>query len=47
MIPSELPASLLGREYLWQAANVLESSPKILPVTKRDNFELNCLHSDQ
>ena len=39
--------SLLRREYFWAAVNMLKNSPKILPITKRDFFELNCLHSDQ
>ena len=39
--------SLPRREYFWPAVNVLKSSPKILPITKRDFFELNCLHIDQ
>ena len=39
--------SLLRREYLWQAVNVLKNSPTILPITKRDFFELNFLHSDE
>ena len=39
--------SLLRRECCWPAVNVLKNSPKILPITKRDFFELNFLHSDQ
>ena len=39
--------SLLRREYLWPADNVLKNSPKIFPITKKDFFELNCLHRDQ
>ena len=39
--------SLLKREYLSTAVNVLRNSPKILHITKRDFFQLNCLHSDQ
>ena len=38
---------LLRREYFWQAVNVLKNIPKILPITKRDFFELNCFHIDQ
>ena len=39
--------SLLRREYFWPAVNVLKNSPEILPITKREFFEVNCLHSDQ
>ena len=39
--------SILRREYLSSAANVLTNSPKILHITKRNFFQLNCLHSDQ
>ena len=39
--------SLLRREYFWPAFNVLESSPQILSITKRDFSELNCLDSCQ
>ena len=39
--------SLLRRENLSSAVNVLTNSLKILHVTKRDFFQLNYLHSDQ
>ena len=39
--------SLLRREYFWPTVNVLKNSPEILRITKRDFFELNCLHSVQ
>ena len=39
--------SLLRREYLLSAVNVLINSLKILQRTKRDFFQLNYLHSDQ
>ena len=39
--------SLLSREYLSSAINVLKNSLKILHITKRDLFQLNYLHSDQ
>ena len=39
--------SLLRREYLWPAVTVLKNSRKILPIAKRDFFELYCFHSDQ
>ena len=39
--------SLLRREYLPSAVNGLTNSPKILHITKRDFFNLNCLHRDQ
>ena len=38
---------LLSREYLSSAVNLLTNSPKILYITKRDFFQLSCLHSDQ
>ena len=39
--------SLLRREYLLSALNVLRNSLKILERTKRDFFQLGYLHSDQ
>ena len=39
--------SQLRTEYLWPAVNVLKKSPEILPITKRDFFEINSLHSEQ
>ena len=39
--------SLLRREYLSSAVNVLTNSPKILHITMRDFFQLKCLYSDQ
>ena len=48
IIASELSAltfSLLQREYLSSAVNVLKNSPKIFHITKRDFFQLNRLHS--
>ena len=39
--------SLLSREYLWPAFSILTNSPKILHITKRDIFHVNCLHSHQ
>ena len=36
--------SPLRIEYLPSAVNVLKDSPKILDITKRDIFQLNCLH---
>ena len=39
--------SLLRREYLSPAVNVLKNSLKILCITKRNFFEINCLHFDQ
>ena len=39
--------SLLRREYLPLAVNVLTNSIKILCSTKRDSFQLIYLHSDQ
>ena len=39
--------SLLRREYFWSVVNVVKNSPEILPVIKRDFFQLNCVHSDQ
>ena len=39
--------SPLRREYIWSAVNVLKNSPEILPIIKRDFFELNVLQSDQ
>ena len=38
---------VLRREYLSSAVNVLTNKLKILHITKRDSFQLNCLHSDQ
>ena len=42
---NELP--LLRREYLSSAVSGLNNSPKILHITKREFFQLNCLHTDQ
>ena len=42
-----LKLSLLRREYLWSALNVLRNTVQNLPITKRYFFQLNCLHSDQ
>ena len=39
--------SQLGGEYLSPAVNVLRNSPKILPINKRDFFQLNFFHIDQ
>ena len=39
--------SLLGREHLSLTVNGLTNSPKILHITKRNFFKLNCLPSDQ
>ena len=39
--------SLLRREYLSSAVNVLTNCPKIFHITKIDFFQLNCVHSDQ
>ena len=39
--------SLLRREYLSSAVNLIPNSLKILHITKRDFFRLNCLHSDE
>ena len=39
--------SLLRREYLSSAVNVLRNSLKILHSTKIDFFQLNYVHSDQ
>ena len=39
--------SLLRRECLSLAVNVLTNSPKIVHITNRDFFQLNCLHKDQ
>ena len=39
--------SLLRKEYLSSAVNVLPNSPKTLHITKRHFFQLNCFHSDQ
>ena len=38
---------LLWRKYLSSAVNGLTNSARILDITKRDFFQLNCLHSDQ
>ena len=38
---------LLRREYVFVAVSVLRNSPKILHITQRDFFNLNCLHRDQ
>ena len=40
-----LKLSLLRRQYFWSAVNVFKNSPEILPLTKRDFFELNSFHS--
>ena len=39
--------SLLRSQYFWSAVNVLKNSPEILPIIKRDFFDINSLHSDQ
>ena len=39
--------SLLRRENLWPAVNVLTNSPKILHITKRGFFQLNWFQVDQ
>ena len=39
--------SLLRREYLSSAVNVLSKIPDILDITKRDFFQVNCLHSNK
>ena len=39
--------SVLRREYLSSAVNVLTNSLKILHSTKRDFFQLNYLHNNQ
>ena len=39
--------SPLRRDYMSSAVNVWTKSPNILRITKRDFFEMNCLHSDQ
>ena len=39
--------SLLRREYLLLAVNVLTNSPNILHITNTDFFKLNCFHRDQ
>ena len=39
--------SLLRREYLSSAANLLKKSLKILHIPQRDFFHLNCLLTDQ
>ena len=38
--------SLLKIENLWPTANMFTKSPKILHITKRDFFRLNCLDFD-
>ena len=42
-----LKLSLLRREYLWWEVNVLRNGLKNLHISKRDFFQLTCLHSDQ
>ena len=39
--------SLLRREYLSSAVNMLTSSPQILDIAGRDFYQLNCFNSDQ
>ena len=39
--------SLLSKIYLWPTVNVLRNGPRILHITKRGFFQLNCLDSDQ
>ena len=39
--------SLLRRQYLSWVVNVLTDSPNIFHTTKREFFQLNCLHSDK
>ena len=38
--------SVLRKEYLSSASNVLTNSPNISDITKRDIFELNFSRSD-
>ena len=38
---------LLRREYLLSALSGLTNSPKILYITQRNIFNLNCLDKDQ
>ena len=40
-------SSVLRRQYLSLAVNVLTNSPNILHITKRDFVRLSCLHSHQ
>ena len=42
-----LKLSLLRREYLWSAVNMLTNILKTLHITERSFFKLNCFHSDQ
>ena len=42
-----LNLSLLRREKMWPAVNVLANSPNILHITKRDFFQFNCAHIDE
>ena len=46
-VKSESSLSLLRREYLSSAVNVLTKYPKILLLPERDFFQLTCFHSDQ
>ena len=39
--------SVLRRQYLSSAINVLKNSPNIFHITKRYFLQLNHLHSDQ
>ena len=39
--------SLLKREFLSSALNILTNSLKILHINKRDFYQLNCFHSGQ
>ena len=38
---------LIRTEYLSSAVNMLTNSPKTFHITKRDFFQMNCLHNDQ
>ena len=42
-----LKLSLLRRDYLWSAVNMLKNILKTLHVTKRAFFQLSCFHNDQ
>ena len=42
-----LKFSLLRRKFLWWEVSVLRNSLRNLHMTKRDFFQLNCVHSDQ
>ena len=42
-----LRLSLLRREYLSSGVNMVTNSLKNLDITKRDFFQISCVHSDQ